>query len=258
MEKGTMRLEANISLRPVGSKQLPEYKVEVKNLNSFRFLEKAIAFEIKRQAEILDRGEIPTQETRGFSESKQATYAQRTKEEAQDYRYFPEPDIPPIVLTQHDVDSIVSLMPRLPADFKKVLVENYSLREDYLEPLTASSELASFTLKALEAAREQGADTNKVVNTLVNTNVSIDSLSPAQFVNSLKPTEQVNLISDEALQHAISQSIKENPELVAKYKAGKTAVLGAFVGDIMKRTKGQADPASLPKSIKQVIDQHND
>jgi aspartyl-tRNA(Asn)/glutamyl-tRNA(Gln) amidotransferase subunit B len=258
MEKGTMRLEANISLRPVGSKHLPKYKVEVKNLNSYRFLEKAIAFEIERQAEILDRGEIPTQETRGFSEAKQATYAQRTKEEAQDYRYFPEPDIPPIILTQHDVDSIVSVMPRLPADYRKVLVETYSLREDYLEPLTASSALASFTIKALEAAREQGIDTNKVVNTLVNTNVSIDSLSPAQFVNSLKPTEQANLITDEALQLAISQSIEENPELVAKFKAGKTAVLGAFVGDIMKRTKGQANPATLPQKIQNAIEQHND
>lgn len=253
MEKGTMRLEANISLRPVGSKELPNYKIEVKNLNSFRFLEKAIAFEIERQAEILDRGETPIQETRGFSESKQATYSQRTKEEAQDYRYFPEPDIPPLIFTQHDVDTIVSSMPRLPFDYRKELVEKYAVREDYLEPLTASPAIASFTLKSLEIARDQGIDGAKVVNTLVNSNVAIASISPAQFVSSLKPQPSESSMSTEDLKARIEQSLQENPDLVEKYKSGKTAIVGAFVGDIMKRTQGKADPKSVMAALIQAL-----
>lgn len=241
MEKGSMRLEANISLRPIGSQGLPNYKVEVKNLNSFRFLEKAIAFEVERQAAILDQGEIPTQETRGFSEAKQATYSQRTKEEAQDYRYFPEPDIPPLVFTQHDIDSIVSNMPRLPQDYKLELTEKYAIRQDYLEPLTASASLAAFALASLSLAAQQGIEPAKVANTLVNSNVAINSLTPAQFVASLKPQPATASLSTEALETAIAESIQENPDLVAKYKAGKTAVIGAFVGDVMKRTQGQAD-----------------
>lgn len=251
MEKGTMRLEANISLRPVGSKELPNYKIEVKNLNSFRFLEKAIAFEIERQAEILDRGEIPTQETRGFSEAKQATYPQRTKEEAQDYRYFPEPDIPPLVFTQHDVDTIVSSMPLLPFDYRKELLEKYSVREDYLEPLTASSPLAAFTLKSMSLAREQGIEPAKIANTLVNNNIDIASLSPAQFVSSLKPQPSDTSLSNEALEALIAQSVQANPQLVEKYKSGKTAVLGAFVGDIMKRAQGKADPKIVMSTLTQ-------
>ncbi len=253
MEKGTMRLEANISLRPIGSKELPNYKIEVKNLNSFRFLEKAIAFEIERQAEILDRGETPIQETRGFSESKQATYSQRTKEEAQDYRYFPEPDIPPLIFTQHDVDTIVSSMPRLPFDYRKELVEKYAVREDYLEPLTASPAIASFTLKSLEIARDQGIDGAKVVNTLVNSNVAIASISPAQFVSSLKPQPSESSMSTEDLKARIEQSLQENPDLVEKYKSGKTAIVGAFVGDIMKRTQGKADPKSVMAALIQAL-----
>ncbi len=255
MEKGSMRLEANISLRPLGHTGLPSYKVEVKNLNSFRFLEKAIAFEIERQTEILDRGDIPTQETRGFSEAKQATYAQRTKEEAQDYRYFPEPDIPPLMFTQHDIDSMVSSMPRLPQDYKQELTETYAIRQDYLEPLTASAPLAAFALSSLSLATQQRIDPAKVVNTLVNSNVAIASLTPAQFVASLKPQSATATLSTEALETAITESIKENPDLVAKYKAGKTAVIGAFVGDIMKRTHGQADPKQVAHSLAQLLQQ---
>jgi len=109
-----MRLEPNISLRAEGQTDLPKYKVEVKNINSFNFVGKAIEYEIKRQAEILNKGETPKQETRGFVESSSSTISQRSKEDAAEYRYFPEPDIPPLRWTQEFVDKLEHAMPELP------------------------------------------------------------------------------------------------------------------------------------------------
>lgn len=127
MEKGSMRVDANISLRPEGQTTLPNYKVEVKNMNTFKGIEKALEYEIARQTEMLEKGEKIAQETRGWNENKAKTFSQRSKEEAQDYRYFPDPDLPPIVFTQEQVEAIRKELPELPdAKFERFTKE-YSL-----------------------------------------------------------------------------------------------------------------------------------
>ena len=136
MEKGHMRLEPNISLRPFGQTTLAKYKVEVKNINSFRFVDKAIQFEEKRHEELLKKGETPVQETRGWNEFKNKTVSQRSKEEAHDYRYFPEPDIPPISFTKEEIIKIKNQITELPETKVKRFVSDFGLTEYNAEILT--------------------------------------------------------------------------------------------------------------------------
>ena len=123
MSEGTMRCEANISLQKVGAKELPSYKAEIKNLNSFKFVKDAIEYEIKRQAEILSKGKRPKQETRGFDPKKAKTFPQRIKEMANDYRYFPEPDIPPVEWSRKDIAQIKTQLPELPDERQERLIK---------------------------------------------------------------------------------------------------------------------------------------
>ena len=127
MEKGTMRLEPNISVRKKGETELPKYKVEVKNINSFKFVEKAIEYEVERHIGLLEKGEIIPQETRGFDSVKNITYSQRSKENAQDYRYFPEPDLPPIVWDDKDLEEIRQSLPELPNEKTSRFIKDYGL-----------------------------------------------------------------------------------------------------------------------------------
>ncbi|KKR78919.1 MAG: Aspartyl/glutamyl-tRNA(Asn/Gln) amidotransferase subunit B, partial [Microgenomates group bacterium GW2011_GWB1_40_9] len=140
MEKGSMRLEPSISLRVSGSDELPNYRVELKNINSFRFVRKAIEFEIKRQSEILDLGETIVQQTRGWNESKQVTLPQREKEEAHDYRYFPEPDIPPMRFTNVFVEGIRKQIPELPDAKKSRFMKTYNMNESVADILIQEKE----------------------------------------------------------------------------------------------------------------------
>ena len=154
MDKGEMRLEPNISLS-TDPKKLPNYKVEVKNINSFSFVEKAIRYEIKRQEEILEEGNRQAQETRGWDENRQKTFSQRSKEEAHDYRYFPEPDIPPIITSKEDISRLKSEVPELPEKKLIRFIKEFSLPEYDAEILTREKPLADFFEEAVKAGTEQ-------------------------------------------------------------------------------------------------------
>lgn len=236
MEKGSMRVEANISWGlDLG------YKVEVKNINSFKFLEKAIDYELKRQKELLDKGVTPVQETRGWNEAKGETFSQRVKEEAADYRYFPEPDIPPMVFTDQDIDTIRSKMPVLPDVVKAELVKK-GVRPDFAEILIGDKTKAKYTLDLLEQAKPNEID--PVIKLLINKPESFNQPAAA-ILQTVRAQMAQPTASSADIQTWVDQAIAANPDVVAKYKAGKTAVIGVLVGEVMKQARGQADPKTV-------------
>ena len=253
MEKGSMRLEANISLRKPGEEGFPPYKVEVKNINSFRFLGQAIDFEIERQGKILDTGEIPDQETRGWNERKNQTVSQRSKETAKDYRYFPCPDLPPVVLSQEMIADILKDMPMLPDEVEAKLMDEYSVREDYVETLLASPEMAHFALACLGKAEEYDLETKVIVNHLVNKKVDPSAQSENELLTELQKANQKPSASDDDMKTWISEALKADPDVAEKLKAGQMNVMGAVIGKVMQLSKGQADPKQIPKLLRELL-----
>lgn len=248
MEKGTMRLEANISLKQKDSKELPTYKVEVKNINSFRYLKAAIEFEIQRHTQLLKKGQTPEQETRGWNENKSATISQRSKESSKDYRYFPEPDIPPMVFDQKTISDICSNLPQFPQDYQAEF-KKLGIRPDYVVTLTATPDMASWASNTFALASKTSIDSSKLANFLVNQNISPSTHNPEKVLEEFnKQTQQAN-ISEAQLEAWISQVIADNPELVEKYQSGKISVIGAFVGEVMKLSHGQANPKQIKSQI---------
>ncbi len=247
MEKGTMRLEANISLSPDG--KLPNYKVEVKNINSFRYFANALTTEFARHSEILDRGEVPVQETRGYRADTGTTVSQRVKEDAADYRYFPDPDIPPIVVSREWVDSIAKRLPELPSSkidslvslgivesAAKIIVSNQVMM-DYID------QVKNINLKYIEQAAKD----------LVNKKVDYQKVSAKEYVAGLEAKSASKISDESVLLPIIEKILADNPSVVADYKAGKQNALGFFVGVVMKVTGGKADAAAANKLIAQLL-----
>ncbi len=168
MEKGEMRLEANISLQRKGEKELPKYKVELKNINSFRYLEKGIEYEIERQKEILEKGETPVQETRGYNAEKGITYSQRTKEEAADYRYFPDPDLPPININEKWFNEIKSSLPEALDGLFKRWQEEYDLKPELVELLFETAEESHNLDELFKQCIKEKIEVEKLVNAMVH------------------------------------------------------------------------------------------
>ncbi|OGM05522.1 hypothetical protein A2125_00785, partial [Candidatus Woesebacteria bacterium GWB1_43_5] len=173
MEKGSMRLEANVSLQKVKGKRqevkgLPDYKVELKNINSFRFLEKAISYEIERQSKILNLGKKVVQETRGYDEAKGVTFSQRTKEESHDYRYFPEPDIPPICFAETQTSNLKSQIPELPSEKRKKYKDLYKLPENYINVLVENKPRVDYFESAVKLGQLHDLQPKKIAEAMVN------------------------------------------------------------------------------------------
>ena len=185
MEKGDMRLEANVSVRQqaVGDRQqneLPNYRVELKNINSFRFMVAAVEYEIKRQIAVLEKGERLIQETRGWDEDKKCTYLQRSKEEAHDYRYFPEPDLSQLRIDNGQLTILKARIPELPWDKSKRFETEYGIKKADAEILSETKELAQFFEATLEHGKKHGVDPKQIANYIVNKKVDINTILPAQ------------------------------------------------------------------------------
>lgn len=245
MEKGEMRLEPNISLRKAGQTELPNYKVEVKNINSFGFVEKAINFELERQAEILDRGETPKQETRGWDETKKATVSQRSKEEAADYRYFPEPDIPPIRWAEEKLTELRSELPELPDAKKARFEKEYALSAYNAEILTRDTASADYFEEAVKVGEKHNVDATKIANTITNKKVDKEKVLPAELVKDIVQSSKVVTMDEKSLTQLIQSVLEENEKAVIEYRSGKETVFMFLFGQVMKKLSVKIDPQML-------------
>ncbi len=241
MEKGSMRLEANISLSPDG--KLPSYKVELKNINSFRFLEKAINAEIKRQEKLLLAGEKIVQETRGYDEVKQVTYSQRIKEEANDYRYFPEPDIPPVRLTDEKILEIKKSIPELPLEKSKRFVLEYGLPKDFAKILVSEKNRADYFEEAVKLGREESLNPKMIADMMINKKLDDTLPEPAALVRKIVEVTKVNYAPIEEVESAVRSVLMENEKAVIDYENGKGEVVGFLMGMAQKKLKGKGNPS---------------
>ncbi|CAG0948554.1 partial Aspartyl/glutamyl-tRNA(Asn/Gln) amidotransferase subunit B, partial [Anaerolineae bacterium] len=283
MEKGAMRFEANISLRPKGSTTLSQTRVEIKNLNSLRAMVHATEYEIARQKRILDAGDTVAQETMGWDEARNVTVTQRSKEEAHDYRYFPEPDLPSLKVSRAWVAEIAARLPELPDEKRERLISVSGLSAYDAGVITAEKEIADYYDRAVAAGKPRGVDPKTIANWVTgelfrlmkdrNEEISAVKIAPAQISDLIalinagtisnniaktvfeemyatghdaetivkeKSLAQIN--DTNALASIVEKVIAENPKQVADYLAGKEAIAKFLVGQVMKATKGQANP----------------
>jgi len=287
MQEGSFRCDANVSVRPVGQEALGT-RTEIKNLNSFRFVERAINFEIERQIEQLEDGGEVVQETRLYDSDKDETRPMRSKEEANDYRYFPDPDLLPVEISAEYIESVRQQLPELPAAKQRRFVDDYSLKSDDADLLTSSRALADFFETAVAATE---AKTQLVANWVIgdlsgalNRNgldIADSKVSAPELAGLLtrihdntisgKIAKQVfeamwdgegtadavieakglrQITDSSAIEAVVEQVIAANPGQVAEYKAGKDKLIGFFVGQVMKATKGQANPGQVNQILK--------
>ncbi len=279
MEKGVIRFEANVSVREAGSEQL-NTRTEIKNLNSFRSLAQGIEYEIARQTEIYSRGGIVEQETLGFNEATGKTYSQRGKESAHDYRYFPEPDLPPLILDSDWIQAIRATLPELPDAKTKRFISDFGLTQSDARFLTSELSLANYFERVVAKSKSSAKAVHswiagEFMRYVNETGIKIEdvTLPPDSFAklidmttnkviggNSAKvvlsellknggdPEQIVHekglaQVSDESfIQEAVTKVLNDNPSEVEKYLAGKETLLQWFVGQVARATKGKADP----------------
>ena len=289
MEEGSLRCDANVSVRPVGARALGT-KAEVKNLNSFRFLQRALEYEIDRQIELLEKGGKVVQETRLWDSAEGATVSMRSKEEAHDYRYFPDPDLPALVVSAGRVDEVRKAMPELPDARRRRFVGVYQLPEYDANQLTQSQPLAAYFEATVDAGAQPKAASNWMMGELARAlkeadrEIADSPVTPAGLASLLtlidKGTisgaiakgvfekmfasgrsaddivraEGLTQISDEAQIVALVEGVlARHGDAVAQYKAGKTATFGFLVGQVMKAASGKANPARVNELLKKML-----
>ncbi len=252
MEKGQMRLEANISIRTAEMEekdQLPPYKVEVKNINSFKFMEKAVKAEVVRQREIWESGDMPVQENRGYDEFKNVTVPQREKEEASDYRYFPEPDIPPMVFDEKHFAGLKEMLGVLPQNLRKEMEEKGVSKEQSRILVEVMGREAVEKLNGLTAG---GISASKAASVLINRK-DLAVLSVDEIISKMK--DEGDKVTDvEEIRKVVASVIEKNPQAVEDYRKGKDSAVKFLLGCVMREMGGRADPAAALELIKQSLD----
>jgi aspartyl-tRNA(Asn)/glutamyl-tRNA(Gln) amidotransferase subunit B len=287
MEEGSMRCDANISVRLKGVKEFGK-KVEVKNMNSIRNVQRAIEHETKRQIDIIESGGVIDQETRSFDAVNGSTFSLRSKEAANDYRYFPEPDLSPVFITEEYIARMKAMLPALPADLHKKYIEELGLPEYDADVITSSKEVALFFEEIIVHTSNYKAASNWVmgpVKSFINEqaiHINDFPVSPKriaqliQFIDSGKISytiasqqlfpammEEKNLSPEEiaiknnwiiesnsdSLNEYVKKAIAKYPEKVVEYKSGKKGILGLFMGEVMKLSGGKADPKLTSKML---------
>jgi aspartyl-tRNA(Asn)/glutamyl-tRNA(Gln) amidotransferase subunit B len=288
LEEGSFRCDANVSIRPTGEAKLGT-RVELKNINSFRFVEKAITTEIARQASVLDAGGRIVQETRGWSEDKGATFSLRSKEEAQDYRYFADPDLPPLVIDEAFVDQVRASMPELPRDKRARFVRELGVSVAAARVLTGHPRVAGFFEEAAtihgNATKVANFVTSEVLRDVTTHGLTANiPVTPAQVAALLRLVDggtisgkqakevyakiagttktpedvvaELNLsqVSDVgAIEEICRRLVAENPKQAEQLRGGKAALMGYFVGLAMKETKGSANPQLVNEAMRHIL-----
>lgn len=252
MEKGDMRLEPNISLS-TDKNVLPNYKVEVKNINSFRFVEKAIEFEIKRHEKILENGETPVQETRGWNEDKALTFSQRIKEEANDYRYFPEPDIPPFEWTKDELENLRKQLPELPQAKRARFVQDYELSDYNAEILTRERSMAEYFEEAIQLGKKKELTAKDIANWIINKKIDPETTITEILIADVTASKQVATVDEKELTRVVEVVMTENEKAVTDYKSGKESVIMFLVGQVMKRLSVKPDARIVKETLEQKL-----
>ena len=289
MEKGHFRCDANVSLRPMGQEKFGT-RTETKNLNSFRFVQQAITYEIARQTEDLLDGKRIVQETRLWDSIKKNTYSMRSKEEAHDYRYFPDPDLPVVRISADFIEQVRSQLPELPDAKKQRFMESFGLSTYDAEVLVADKQVAEYFEEVVAAKADPKLVCNWISGELMRImnenkvdirNVGIPAKSLASLIQFLQegsisgkiaktvfeemvqsgkdPATIIEVrglkqVSDEgALRGLLETLLNNNPKQVEQYRAGKTQIKGFFVGQVMKETKGQANPQIVNQLLEELL-----
>jgi len=289
MEEGSFRCEPNLSLRPVGQKEFGT-KVELKNINSFKVVKDAMEYEIKRQTKVLSEGGKIRQETRSWNIDRGETAVMRSKEEAHDYRYFPDPDLVPLKLDKEWVEGFTSSLPELPAARARRFIGDYGLPEYDAGVLTSSKSLAEYFESCVKLFNQPKTVSNWVMGELTRelnnsgTVVSASPVPPERLVELLKMVDQgaislkvareifpqvyssgktpvqivqekgLTQVSDEgALEAIITEVLTKSPAQVAQFKEGKPQVLGFLVGQVMKASGGKANPGKVNELLKRKL-----
>jgi aspartyl-tRNA(Asn)/glutamyl-tRNA(Gln) amidotransferase subunit B len=294
MEEGSLRCDANVSVMLKGADKFGT-KIEVKNMNSIRNVQSAIEHEIERQIGEVEAGKVLTQETRSFDATKGTTFTMRTKESADDYRYFPEPDLPPVIVTEKDVDEVRHTLPPLPEELLEKYTGTFNLSNYdasviidnkefalYFEQLTQKTnnykaaanwmmgDIKSYLNENAVTIREFPLPANKIAEIIAlieNGKVSYTMASQRIFPEMVKnPTKTAQQIAEEnsliqesdssVLELIVAQAIAKYPEKVLEYKNGKTGLLGLFMGEVMKLSKGKADPKIANQLVKDALEKN--
>ena len=286
MEEGSLRCDANVSIRPVGQKEFGT-RAELKNLNSFKFIQKAIEYEVDRQTKLLDQGDTVKQETRLYDADRNETFPMRSKEEAHDYRYFPDPDLVPIMIDEAWVEELRKTIPELPEQKRERFVKSYKIPEYDAGVLTSSKPLADYFEQCTalfpqpktisnwmmgDLLRELKKDGRNIVDCPVSPSALVDLLKliesgtisgniakgifeemyqTQKSAGSIVEEKGLKQITDSsAIEKIVAEVIQANPGQVEEFKGGKEKVLGFLVGQVMKASKGKANPAMVNKLLK--------
>lgn len=289
-EKGQMRSDVNISVRPVGQKELGA-KVEIKNMNSFTFIQQAIEYEIDRQIEVLENGGTVDQETRGYDSDRGETFVQRTKEDAHDYRYFPEPDLMPVKVAAEQVEQWRSELPELPAQRRERYVNDLGLPEYDAGVLTSDKATSDWFEQVMQHTKNAKAVSNFIMGEMMRLLSEQDLAISESKVTPEKLAEIVGLIDaktistsagkqvfeiifneggepkaiveakgmaqvsdDSALEGWADEAIANNPKSVEEYQSGKQGAINFLMGQVMKASKGKANPGAVMQMLKQKLD----
>jgi len=273
-----------VSVRKIGQEKLGT-RTELKNINSFKFIEKAIEYEVDRQIEVLESGGKINQETRLYDEKSQTTRSMRSKEEANDYRYFPDPDLLPICITKDYINKVKSNMPMMPEERKRIYHEEYLLNDDQVNILSGNIEISNYMDKIFKESSISPKEAmnlfmkvlypiyskqfSKIIEAEIIVNAinlmnekNIDSYKMTQILKEMTNSNasieellnQENVNAEEFdLEKIIKEIADNNPQLVKDYKNGKQKVIGFFVGQILKATNKKSNPAEAKKKIEQYL-----